>query len=224
MVSISHESRGTTPNVVRNLLLEDFLRGNFIPGGRLHMDELAERYSVSRTPIRQALMLLANEGILTYSGGGFEVRAPSFAEICEMYDIRCALECLAVGKLVANGVSPEVLQKLREIHEALLAAAADWKRQSQLDREFHEFICDHCGAPALSQLVRHYMVLSVIFNYVSIFMPERIRATKAAHRGLCRQHARILKGIESGDPEKAKRAVAYHINHARNYFEVHHID
>ena len=217
-------TRGTTAKVIRDHLLADFMQGDYHPGARIHMSALEKRYEVSSTPIRQALMLLVHDGILNYVDGGFEVRMPSYAELCEMYDIRCALEGLAVSKMVSAGLSQEELQELRDIQTALENAIKDRPLQRQLDQQFHEFICNHCGSPMLSRLVRQYMVLSTIFNYVEVYMPEVVRPTKAAYHAFCMQHRRILTAIESGDPEKARRAVAHHITHTRKYFERIHIN
>lgn len=217
MVTTTSQTRGTAANVVRDMLLDDLLQGGYPPGARIHMDKLADRYTVSRTPVRQALMMLANDGILTYADGGFEVRAPSFDEMCELYDIRRMLECFAVEKLVAKGVPPELLRQLRENlaeQEAMDLSAP--RRHAQQDQRFHELICDNCGSPMLSQMVRRCMVLSTIFNYMPVFMFPSI--SKRARQAQCKQHARIIAGLEAQDAKKASKAMASHLTDARRFF------
>ena len=219
MVSVAHEARGTTAHVIHDLLIKDFMSGSFLPGAKLRMDDLAERYSVSRTPIREALMLLTQDGVLANDGNyGFEVRIPSYTEICEMYDIRRALECLAVEKLVEAGVTPEVMQQLADNQAALEGTLVN-KELTEIDQRFHELICDNCGAPSLSQLVRRYMVLSTIFNFVSFYMPTKTLSSAHAHKVVCSQHKRIIDGIAAGNAAKARKAMADHLRDARRFFE-----
>ncbi len=221
MVVTAHMTRGTTAHVIRERLLQDFMQGRFLPGMRLDMDALAQRYAVSRTPIREALLLLASDGFVISGNYGFEVRAPSFDEMCEMYNIRRSLECLAIEELVAKGVPPELLRQLRENLAAQKAQnPADYKLRAQLDQRFHELICDNCGSPMLSQLMRRYMVLSTIFNYVTLYMPTIRKSSKTVMRGLCLQHERILVGLEAQDAGKAGKAMFKHLMNARRFFEL----
>jgi len=222
MVVTSHMTRGMTAHVVRDQMLQDFMQGGFVPGMKLDMDELAERYAVSRTPIREALIILSADGFLTSGNYGFEVRAPSFNEVCEMYNIRRSLECLAVEELVTKGVSPELLQQLREnLAKQEAQDPADYKLRTQLDQRFHELICDSCGSPMLSQLVRRYMILSTIFNYVELYMPTIRKGSKKALRAQCKQHAQIIAGLEAQNASKASKAMFKHLLCARRFFELH---
>ena len=221
MVVTAHMTRGTTAHVIRERLLQDFMQGRFLPGMRLDMDALAKRYAVSRTPIREALLLLASDGFVISGNYGFEVRAPSFDEMCEMYNIRRSLECLAVEELVAKGVPPELLQQLREnLAEQEVMNLAASRQHAQQDQRFHELICDNCGSPMLSQLMRRYMVLSTIFNYVTLYMPTIRKSSKTVMRGLCLQHERILVGLEAQDAGKAGKAMFKHLMNARRFFEL----
>ncbi len=221
MMATANMTRGTTAHVVRDQMLQDFMQGGFLPGMRLDMDELAKRYAVSRTPIREALLLLASDGFVISGNYGFEVRAPSFDEMCEMYNIRRSLECLAIEELVAKGVPPKLLRQLRENLAAQKAQnPADYKLRAQLDQRFHELICDNCGSPMLSQLMRRYMVLSTIFNYVTLYMPTIRKSSKTVMRGLCLQHERILVGLEAQDAGKAGKAMFKHLMNARRFFEL----
>ncbi len=165
--------------------------------------------------------MLTSDGILTSGSYGFNVRTPPFDEMCEMYNIRRSLECLAIEELVAKGVPPELLRQLRENLAAQKAQnPADYKLRAQLDQRFHELICDNCGSPMLSQLMRRYMVLSTIFNYVTLYMPTIRKSSKTVMRGLCLQHERILVGLEAQDAGKAGKAMFKHLMNARRFFEL----
>ena len=220
MMATANMTRGMTAHVVRDQMLQDLMQGSFLPGMRLDMDELAKRYAVSRTPIREALIMLTSDGILTSGSYGFNVRTPSFDEMCEMYNIRRALECLAVEELVAKGVPPELLQQLREnLAEQEVMDLSVSRQHAQQDQRFHELICDNCGSPMLSQMVRRCMVLSTIFNYVQVFIFPSI--SKKARHVQCKQHAQIIAGLEAQDAKKACKAMASHLTDARRFFKLH---
>ena len=111
----------------------------------------------------------------------------------------------------------ELLRQLRENlaeQEAMDLSAP--RQDAQQDQRFHELICDSCGSPMLSQLVRRYMILSTIFNYVPVFMFLRI--DKKGRQAQCRQHARIIAGLEAQDAKKASKAMASHLTDARRFF------
>ncbi len=86
------------------------LQGSFAPGQRIPEAQVAERLGVSRTPVRQALPVLAREGLLVASGArGFAVRAFTIAEIAEGVDVRGALEGFAARQLAERGASAQIL-------------------------------------------------------------------------------------------------------------------
>ena len=220
MVATTNMTRGTTAHVVRDQLLQDFMQGNFLPGMKLQMDELAERYAVSRTPIREALILLVQDGLLDSAGNyGFTMHVPTMEELEEMCDIRCALECLAVEKLITRGVPPELPQRLRE-NLAALREATDHKTLNQLDYEFHAMICDSCGAPLLSKTLRRNMLLDAIFNYMGSFLPERVATARRPVRAIVRRHGQIIDAIEAKDIKKARKAMFTHLAYAFSFYKL----
>lgn len=91
------------------------MRGEFAAGFHLQEVPLAERMGVSRTPIREALYILAKEGLLEPGPKrGYKIRTFSIEEIVEAYEVRAALEGTACRLLAERGLSPDVEQKLRE--------------------------------------------------------------------------------------------------------------
>ena len=94
---------------------EMILRGELLPGQRVAEAPLAELLGISRTPVRQALPLLAQEGLLTEHGTrGFVVRAFTAADVLDAIDIRACLEGLAARRVAERGASRAFLRELRD--------------------------------------------------------------------------------------------------------------
>src|SRR5689334_22205026 len=95
-------------------LREMILRGELSPGQRVAEAPLAEMLGISRTPVRQALPVLAREGLLTeHSTRGFVVRGFSVADILDAIDLRGLIEGMAARRVAENGASAEFLNTLR---------------------------------------------------------------------------------------------------------------
>ena len=78
---------------IHEAFLEEILRGNWLPGQALNLDELAERYGVSRTPVQQALKRMHTQGMVVFSSKGhFSVPTFSEKEVCDIIEIRLLLE------------------------------------------------------------------------------------------------------------------------------------
>ncbi|MBN9115266.1 MAG: GntR family transcriptional regulator, partial [Pandoraea sp.] len=112
-----------TPTTVQ--LREMILKGELAPGERLAEAKLAEQLGVSRMPVRQALPVLAEEGLVVRAGQrGYAVRAHTREESVEALHLRGALEGYAARLLAEKGASAELLAQLRELlaeGDALLA-------------------------------------------------------------------------------------------------------
>src|SRR6201992_2000147 len=98
---------------------EMILRGELAPGQRLAEAPLADSLGVSRTPVRQALPLLAQEGVLSeHETRGYVVRAFTAADITDAIDLRGALEGLAIRRVTERGASKSLLGELQICLEA----------------------------------------------------------------------------------------------------------
>src|SRR5258708_29019399 len=115
----SHQTRA----IVR--IREMILRGELAAGARVAEAPLAQRLGMSRTPVRQALPLLAQEGLLAeHETRGYVVRTFTAADIIDAIDLRAVLEGLAVRRVAEQGASKALLRELRaclEDGDAILA-------------------------------------------------------------------------------------------------------
>src|SRR5262249_58000978 len=108
-------------DLVAALIRELLITGELRPGEQLRQRDLAQRFSVSQTPVREAMRRLESEGLLNCdTHRGFTVVAPDLGRVEENFRIRAALESLAAS-LAARQVEPEGLRRLREQTEQMSA-------------------------------------------------------------------------------------------------------
>ena len=206
------KTRGNTAEFVHQRLLDDLQQGSFLPGDKLTTESLARRYDVSRTPVREALIRLEREGVVdATANSGYEIRTPTLDELCDMYEIREALEGLAVAKLAENGASPELIAELRGCCDRR-RHAANLDEMDTGDRQFHALICDSCGSETLQALVHNYLVLSTVFNVTRYLLKDRPNFNR---HDIDLEHERIVDAIEAGNPKLARKLLAEHIAYAR---------
>ncbi len=206
------KTRGNTAEFVHQQLLDDLQRGTLLPGDKLTTEALARRYDVSRTPVREALIRLEREGVVdAVANAGYEIRTPTLDELYDMYEIREALEGLAVARLAERGASPELLDALRRSCEQCRNAVT-FNEKDQGDRRFHTLICDGCGSETLQGLVRNYLVLSTVFNVTRYLLKERPNLNK---HDINLEHENVIRAIETGDAKLARKLLCAHIANAR---------
>ena len=206
------KTRGNTAEFVHQRLLDDLQQGSFLPGDKLTTESLARRYDVSRTPVREALIRLEREGVVdATANSGYEIRTPTLDELCDMYEIREALEGLAVAKLAENGASPELIAELRSRCDRR-RHAANLDVTDTGDRQFHALICDSCGSETLQALVHNYLVLSTVFNVTRYLLKDRPNFNR---HDIDLEHEQIVDAIEAGNPKLARKLLAEHIAYAR---------
>jgi DNA-binding GntR family transcriptional regulator len=136
---------------VRNLIIT----GEFEPGRRLRDADIAQELAVSRTPVREALRRLEDEGLVEMSASRWtRVAKLDVTEAERLYPIMWTLEALAIS--LTKSIEPEHLARLREANDRLLQAlmADDGVAASQADADFHELIAEASGNQELLRLVR----------------------------------------------------------------------
>ena len=191
---------------------EAVMTGEIAAGTWLRQEALAERFGVSRQPVREALRQLQAYGVVEiHPHRGALVRRPSGREIREAYLVRAELEGLAAA-LAAERVTEEELQRLREAEERFRDAAAGGlddeesvRRWAAANDAFHEAVLDAAGARVLSSTV--YGLHRAVPR--SLTGPA-LRTRRLVQENL-RQHQQIRMAIEAGDPDAARTAMRDHI-------------
>ncbi len=198
-------------------LLEQITSGALQPGERIKDAEWATRLNISRTPVREAMRKLAQEGLLTsLPTGGYEVRQLTRQELIDLYRCRGALEAAATRE-VALGASPALLQELEALIDEGDAAIerGDLDRTFELNTQFHALILGACANTflknmlgSLQRMVRFYRksALGAARNneQASAQYIERLRTKQRHHRSI---HAALV----ARDAELAAKVMHDHV-------------
>lgn len=193
---------------VADVLRQSILMGDIEPGERMKEDELAEALGVSRTPVREALLVLAAERLIdlpTNRGGGrATVRILDEGEYTMIYDVRALLEGYGAGR-AAERVGPALLAELDESCETLAAIPiGEVAKQIQENNRFHSLIIQAADAERLSFIVG--TLLQVPFAYKAPSWSD------PAFRDLVlKGHRRIVEALRKGDSGSATEEMRRHL-------------
>jgi DNA-binding GntR family transcriptional regulator len=191
-------------HVVADAIRKAIVDGEFKSGTRLVEDRLAKTFGVSRNPVREAIRLLASEGLITIvPRHGAIVAALTAEEIRETVEVRATLEGLN-ARLAARHRAPDILPRLREILDAGMTAARTERVEelAALNIQFHEALARAGGNRVLGDLLRTLRERTTQF-FVST-APGHVAKTWAAH-------AEILNAVMAGDEELACLLAQRHV-------------
>ena len=201
----------TSATRVQDQLREAILTGALEPGTRLRAEALAERLRSSRTPVREALLLLAQEGLVQIEPRrGATVRAFDAADLSELYEVRALIEPHAAG-LAARRIAGEELARLLHIHDR--STAYDDARddsineQLRLNDEFHRLILEAARSPRLTSAMSAVSGIPRSFR-ASFWRDDAQRAQSLG----C--HRELVSAIRQGRPELAQTVMRMHIQGA----------
>ena len=181
--------------------------GQYRPGDHLGEVELAGRLGVSRGTVREALRHLQQEGLVTAGARGMlRVRSHSATEIRELFEVRAALEGLAVRLLIASPQRDAAVATLRRALSALDQAPPDFIAHVDADMAFHLLLCQLSGN---SMLATAWQQLAGRIR-VTIMARGEAQATLMSGG----YHAPIVDAIEAGDIAQAVEVLQQHMDRA----------
>jgi len=183
----------------------DIFEFRLLPGDRFSETEVALRVGVSRTPVREALFRLEQEGYIQVSSrSGWSVKPFDFEYFENLYDVRVILELAAVRKVCDLPSKPD----LDALKETWLVPPErrlhDPQRVSNLDEEFHQGIVHAAGNPELARLHREITERIRIIRRLDFTQPARIESTYD-------EHAHILRTIMRRRAEQSGLLLRSHI-------------
>jgi DNA-binding GntR family transcriptional regulator len=189
-------------NEVYRAILERVYRGDLLPGTRIRDTVLATQLGVSRTPVREALLRLAREGVVAADmGHGFTVGRLDPVEMRETGAILSALECLA---LEACGEIPtERLARLSEIDGELARTRGDVDRCIDLDEEWHRTLLQDCPNGRLRDIIA--TLWQVPRRYMRAYLRDAGRVSLSTQH-----HARIIEALRRNDRATAAERFSHH--------------
>lgn len=191
---------------IRETLEQLIVEGEFGDGDRLDEVSLAARFGVSRTPLREALRMLAGSGLVELiPRRGAYVRHPGIAELVEMFEVMAELEALC-GRLAARRISSGELAGLSIAARACELALEKEDPDSYYHRneDFHNLIYKAAGNGFLAAEARRLHKRLRPFRRMQLRARGRIRQSMQEHKV-------ILKALEAGDPEATAEALRGHV-------------
>jgi DNA-binding GntR family transcriptional regulator len=199
---------------VAERLRAEIVAGERPAGSRLRQVEIARRYGVSTTPVREALAALQQEGLVRWHPQrGAVVFLPDVDDLREHYEIRAALEALAAAK-VAERFQPEWAEPL-DACLAEMRGGPPAARYIALNQRFHTALYAHSGCPRLVEMIAGLRDASSsylhIYRAAEDFPVARLDA----------EHNEILAACLARDPERAARAVREHLRQTVEHVAAH---
>lgn len=197
----------TLQELVTDRIREAILRGWLKPGERLDQAEIAERFQVSRMPVREALRTLEAEGLVKfYPHRGVEVCDLAPEEIEEIYQIRGVLEAMAV-QLAVPRFTEVADQRLSAILQEMEEVADDPPTWTTLNYRFHKELY------ALSGRARLCGIIESLRNTVQPYVARDVSHPARARLAM-KEHREILDACRAGNATRAAELVAQHLKHA----------
>jgi DNA-binding GntR family transcriptional regulator len=196
------EHHQTLREKILETIRESILKGQLKPGEKVAEPELAERFGISRTPIREAFRQLESEGYLTViPRKGAVVTALSERAVEEFYAIKSILEGYA-AQMAAENMADKDIEKLEAINRKLqeLADEGDVKTFFRVHNEFHEVFIRAAGNEKLLELINQLMLKFNRFRLASLSLPGRMEIS-------VKEHEKIIKAFKRKDGSQADNLV-----------------
>jgi len=188
---------------IYNQLFDRILSGRYVPHAGLKEVVLAREFRVSRTPIREALRELEQDGLVCLTPHCGAAVVPFTADdVEEVYDIRKVLEKLVIDCAISR-LNLQTLADLRRQVEAL-ARTANVARHAALDCRLHGYLVDTCQRPRLAALLHKQYRLMQRFRYLGFRQKGVIARTTA-------EHIRLIDALLRRDADDARAALDEHI-------------
>lgn len=202
--------------VATELIRQAIIDGSLSPGERLKEEELARKLGISRTPVREALLVLQAEGLVDATPNrGAIVRAHDARDLDDLYQMRALLEGYAARRAAAH-VDDETIAALWASCErfAGIAEASDVRDVVQENLFFHSAILDSAGSVRLASMVRKVIELPLVYKSYIWYSPDQTRISVHYHR-------QITRALEMRDAERAELIMKEHVFEARDLLVAH---
>jgi DNA-binding GntR family transcriptional regulator len=194
---------------VAELLRQRIFKRELEPGSWIDELKIAEDYGISRTPLREALKVLAAEGLVTMKvRRGAYVTEVNEKDMTDIYHLLGLLESDAAGVAAARATI-EQLKELKTIHDELEAATAQRERFFELNERFHMRLLEIADNRWRSQMVADLRKVMKLNRHHSLFKSGRIAESLTEHRT-------IMTALQARDATGATRAM---LNHFHNGLE-----
>ena len=184
---------------------EEIVSGLRPPGSRLNEREIADRFNVSRTPVREAVRHLTSAGLAEMHPrrGAFVKRIP-IARLIQMFEAMTELEGVC-ARLAARRMKPDEKEHLKQVHDGYerFADGSDAQRYYDESQEFHHLIFKGTQNPVLHEMA---MRLS---NQLTAYRKQQLSSPKRVQQSF-EEHGKVLEAIMASDEERAEALMRSH--------------
>jgi DNA-binding GntR family transcriptional regulator len=189
-------------------LRSEILQADIAPGSRLSQQSVAARFGVSRIPVRDALQVLAAEGLVVPTPNATAtVTGLSVSELEELYELREAVEPLVTELAVPNVGRADVVTMRRQLE--VMDDHVDVRAWLAANADFHAAVYTHASRPRMIELVERLRRLTDRYLYLHLKVIGQTGHLDAEHR-------RILAAVENGDAQLAAQLTKQHLATSHN--------
>lgn len=205
----------TAAGAAADLIRQAIVDGRVAPGHRLKEEDLAQQLGISRTPVREALLVLQSEGLVEATPNrGATVRVYELSDLEDMYELRALLEGHAAAR-AATRVSPEQLHELRASCSRFAGLLdGDVLPLVRENAVFHETILAAASSERLSTMVRQVVVMPLVYRSYSWYSSAQASASYHAH-------VQLVTALERHDAQRAELVMREHVYEARDVLVQH---
>lgn len=185
-------------------LLEAVRSGEFAPGDRLREEDVSARFSISRTPVREALRRLESDGIVEHRPRqGAVIRRLLYTEVVELYEMRIVLERTAAQMAAKHGSEAE-FDTLEELNTAIAAERKNPARAAAINQDFHRCLYLACRN-------RFLLASARALNNSLLLLGPTTMTDEDRNAAVIQQHAAIIDALRAGDAKAAGEAAEVHL-------------
>ena len=181
---------------------EAIIKGRLKPGERVPEPELAERFGISRTPIREAFRQLESEGFITFTPRKGAVVSPiTDKDVIEFYAIKGLLEGYA-AKMACRKIGDKEIQCMQDLNSQMTRCSdkSDVKNFFKLDNQMHDVFLKLCGNDKLCNLIHTIVQQFERFRRAALSLPGRMPSS-------VKQHAEIIEAFKKREVDLVERLV-----------------
>lgn len=201
---------GTLSGKAYEILKSDIVDMNLRPGEILMVQSLSTQLQISRTPVKEALVRLAQEGLVEPTDGRrYRIASLNMSEIIEIYDIRIALEGLC-GRIAAESIDEAQIHELKKIQERIIQAKNEQNFHAMFteDSRFHNHIIDIAGKRVVKDILNRLGARIQRIRFLNTHVPGRLDKTLD-------EHQEIIEAVSRRDAEGVERALTAHLNEVK---------
>jgi len=192
------------------LIREAIIDGRLQPGQRLKEEELARELGISRTPVREALLMLQAEGLVdAMPNRGAVVRAHSAEDLDDLYRLRALLEGYAARRAALRVSEDDVANLWASCDRFDRILDDDIRKLVKENLFFHNSILEAAGSARLASMVRKVIELPLVYKSYIWYSPDQKRISGHYHR-------QITRALEARDAERAELIMKEHVFEARD--------